>query len=233
MSYKFKFTVMKKKDFLWNLLATMMVGLFSVGFVSCGDDDDDLDEVSVSMSSVNFGESGGSQSIQVMSNTKWAVSGNPGWLTVSPMQGSNNGAFSLTANANTDKNSRNCVLYINAGSASAMITVNQSGKVPETKVTITNNSTYTLYRFRVVFLNSRLEQLTDRDFGTLDPGTTITADIPTSAIEFYMATYNNNNWFFSPNYDVSYTHLSLSTAEIGNWSANSSADRYPKASSAN
>ena len=223
---------MKKKDFLWSLLATMMVGLLSVGFVSCGDDDDP-DEVSVSMPSVNFGESGGSQSIQVMSNTKWTVSGNPGWLTVSPMQGSNNGAFSLTATANTDKDSRNCVLYINAGSASAMVSVNQSGKVPETKVTITNSSTYTLYRFRVVFMNSRLEELTDRDFGTLDPGTTITADIPTSATEFYMATYSNYKWYFSPNYDISYTSLSLTTAEIGNWSANSSANRYPKASSTN
>lgn len=224
---------MKKKNFLWIMLTTMMVGLLSVGITSCSKDDPDPDSVSVSMPSVNFGENGGSQSIQVISNTKWTVSGNPGWLTVSPMQGSNNGVFSLTATANTDKNSRNCVLYINAGSASAMVSVNQSGKVPETKVTITNSSTYTLNRFRVVFMNSRLEELTDRDFGTLDPGTTITADIPTSASEFYMATYLNNKWFFSPNYDVAYTNLSLTTAEIGNWSANSSANRYPKASSAN
>lgn len=222
---------MKKKNFLWSMLATMMVGLLSVGFVSC--DDPDPDMVSVSMPSVNFSESGGSEIIQVTSNTTWTVSGNPGWLTVSPMRGSNNGAFSLTVTANTDKNNRNCVLYINAGSASAMVSVNQSGKVPETKVTITNSSTYSLYRFRVVFVNSRLEQLTDRDFGTLDPGTTITADIPTSATEFYMATYLNSKWFFSPNYDVTYTNLNLTTAEIGNWSANSSANRYPTASSAN
>ena len=224
---------MKKKNYLWSLLTTMMVGLLSVGFTSCSKDDPDPDSVSISMSSVNFGESGGSQSIQVTSNTNWTVSGNPSWLAVSPMQGSNNGAFSLTATANTDKNNRNCVLYINAGSASAMVSVNQSGKVPETKVTITNSSTYTLYRFRVVFVNSRFEELTDRDFGTLDPGTTITADIPTSATEFYMATYLNSKWFFSPNYDITYTNLSLTTAEIGNWSANSSANRYPKASSAN
>ena len=210
----------------------MMVSLQSVGLSSCSSSNDP-DAVSVSMPSVNFGDSGGSQSIQVVSNTNWTVSGIPGWLTVSPMQGSNNGVFSLTATANTDKNSRNCVLYINAGSASTMVSVNQSGKVPETKVTITNSSTYTLYRFRVVFMNSRLEELTDRDFGTLDPGTTITADIPTSASEFYMATYLNSKWFFSPNYDVTYTNLSLSTAEIGNWSAHSSANRYPKASSAN
>ena len=208
----------------------LFVGL-SLTLTACGGDDPD--EVSVSMSSVNFSESGGSQSIQVLSNTKWTVSGNPGWLTIAPMQGSSNGAFSITANANSEKNSRSCVLYINAGSASAMVNVYQSGKVPETKVTITNNSTYTLYRFRVVFVNGKYEELTDRDFGTLDPGTSITADIPTSATEYYMATYLNSKWFFSPNYEVSYTNLSLSSSEIGNWSTNSSANRYPKASSAN
>ena len=207
------------------------VGL-SLTLSSCGGDDDP-DEVSVSMPSVNFGENGGSQSIMVTSNTKWTVSGNPGWLTVAPMQGTNNGAFTISANANSEKESRNCILYINAGSASTVVSVSQSGKVPETRVTITNNSTYTLYRFRVVFINSRFEELTDRDFGTLDPGTTITADIPTAATEFYMATYLNSKWFFSPNYDVTYTRLNLSTAEIGNWSTNASANRYPKAASAN
>ena len=106
----------------------LIVG-FSLTLVSCGPDDEP-DEVSVSMPSVNFGESGGSQSVQVMSNTKWTVSGNPGWLTVAPMQGSNNGAFTISANANSEKESRNCILYINAGSASAVVSVSQSGKVP-------------------------------------------------------------------------------------------------------
>lgn len=212
----------------------IMAAAMSVGLSSCVDDDEDeKDEVTVNLRSVNFTDDGGSQSIQVTSNTKWTISGNPSWLTVAPVQGSNNGAFTLTASANTDKSSRNCVIYINAGSASDYITVNQSGKVPETKITITNNSTYTLYRFRVIFINSRLETLTDRDFGTLDPGTTITADIPTSATEFYMAEYFNNRWYFSPNYDVTYTNLSLTTAEVGNWSANSSANSYSNVSSAN
>lgn len=222
---------MNFKNYLRLIGIAIFVGL-SLTLTACGSDDEDSDEVSVSMSSVNFSESGGSQSIQVISNTKWTISGNPGWLTISPMQGSNNGAFSITANTNTEKSSRNCVLYINAGSVSAMVSVNQSGKVQENKITITNNSTFSLYRFRVVFVNNKNEELTDRDFGTLDPGTTITADIPTAAAEFYMTTYNQM-WFFSPNYDISYTYLSLSTAEIGNWSANSSANRYPKASSAN
>lgn len=221
---------MKKKDFLWSILSILFVGMLSVCFTSCSSEDD---EVSVSMPSVSFGENGGSQVIQVMSNTKWTVSGNPSWLTIAPIQGSKNGSFSISADKNSDKNNRSCVLYINAGNASAMVSVNQSAHVPETRVTITNNSTYTLYRFRVVFLNSRNEELTDRDYGTFDPGMVVIADIPTSATQFYMATYLNNKWFFSPNYDTTFTNLSLSTGEIGNWSTNASASRYPKASSAN
>lgn len=206
------------------MLATLMLALLTVSFVSCKDDE--ADEVAVSQPSVNFSDNGGSQTIQVLSNTKWTVSGAPYWLTVAPSQGSGNGMMTLSATANTDKQARNCTLYVQAGDAYTMVTVNQSGVVAPTQISITNGSTYTLERFRVIFLNTRLEQLTDRDFGTLAPGTTIHADIPTSATEFYMATYNTM-WFFSPNYDVTYTSLTLTTAEIGNWSANSSASRYP------
>lgn len=102
----------------------------------------------------------------------------------------------------------------------------------EPKVTITNNSTYTLSRFRVIFLNSRLEELTDKEYGTFEPGSTVEAVIPTSAEEFYMATNINSKWFFSPNYKISYNKLNLSTGEIGKWSSNSSSSRYPKAASA-
>ena len=221
---------MKKKEFLWSLLAMLMVATLSVGLTSCGDDDDP-DNVSVSMPSVNFGESGGSQSIQVTSNTKWTVSGNPGWLTVSPMQGSNNGAFSLSATANTDKNSRNCVLFINAGSASTMVSVNQEGKTKATKVSITNSTINTLQRFTVHFLNSRLEELPDRDFGTLYPNSTVSADIPSGAAEYYMAFYEYSRWWFSPNYSIEDSEMVIT--DISKWTSYSSASRYPKASSAN
>ena len=41
MFNNFKITVMKKKDFLWSLLAFVMAATLSVGFSSCGGDDDD------------------------------------------------------------------------------------------------------------------------------------------------------------------------------------------------
>ena len=118
---------MKKNSIFWSLLTMIMVGMMSVGFVSCGDDDNgsDPDKVSVNMPSISIGQSGGVQVVSITSNTNWTVSGMPSWLTVSPMQGSGNGTIMLTAQANTERSSRSCVLNINAGSASTVITVSQ------------------------------------------------------------------------------------------------------------
>ena len=115
------------KKFLWSAMAIMMVSALSIGFTSCGDDDDP-DEVSVGSPMVNLERLGGTQSIQILSNTNWTVSGAQSWLMVSPMSGSKNGTITITANENTERSSRSCTLFISAGSASATITVNQQGK---------------------------------------------------------------------------------------------------------
>ncbi len=117
---------MKVKKFLWGALAMMMVTALSVGVTSCGDDKED-DEVAVAMPMVSLLNTGGSQSIGIMSNTSWTVSGAPSWLQVMPMQGSGNGTISISANENTEENSRSCTLYVQAGKASATIQVTQSG----------------------------------------------------------------------------------------------------------
>lgn len=133
---------MIKKYFL-NMLAAMTVTMLGVGFTSCSGDDAE-DEVAVSMPSVNLSESGGSQSIQVLSNTKWVVSGAPGWLTVSPMQGSGDGIINVNASANTDNNSRTCTLSVNAGDATTTINVYQPGKTkadPATEVSASYTGT--------------------------------------------------------------------------------------------
>ena len=126
MSNNLKITVMKKKDFLWSLLAIVMAATMSLGLSSCGSDDDD-DEVSVAMTQVSMDKSGGTQVIPVTSNTKWTAMSSASWLTVAPMQGSGNGSLMLTAQANTDTQSRSTVVTITAGDASAMIWVNQDG----------------------------------------------------------------------------------------------------------
>ena len=120
---------MKKKNFLWSMLAIVMAATLSIGLSSCKKDDPDPDMVSVSLPSVNFQESGGTQSVPITSNTNWTVSGNPSWLTVAPISGSGNGSVMLTAQANTES-SRSCVLYVQAGTASAVISVTQENNGP-------------------------------------------------------------------------------------------------------
>ena len=100
-------------------------------------------------------------------------------------------------------------------------------------VTITNNSTNDLYRFTVHFVNAYGEELTAPDYGTLYAGSSVSAEIPTGAEKYYMATYLYGTWYFSPDYAISYKSLTLSSAEVGRWRANSSASRYPMASSEN
>ena len=96
--------------------------------------------------------------------------------------------------------------------------------VPEppspTQVSVKNNGTYTLSRFRIIFLNSSREKLSEKDCATLAPGDIASAKIPTAANEYYMATYLASTWFFSPYYSITYTSLSLSDAEIGEWKTN-------------
>lgn len=116
---------MKSNSFLWSILTIMMVGLLSVSLISCGDDDDP-DSVSVNMPSVSLSASGGMQAVSVTSNTKWTATSNASWLTVSPMQGSGNGSLILTAQANTERSDRSCMVQIIAGSASTVIMVTQT-----------------------------------------------------------------------------------------------------------
>ncbi len=113
------------KKILWSALAIMMVSALSIGFTSCGDDDDP-DEVSVGTSMANFVKDGGSQVVNIMSNTNWTVSGAQSWVQVSPMTGSHNGMISINVGKNTGA-FRSCTLIIQAGSASASISISQEG----------------------------------------------------------------------------------------------------------
>ena len=213
---------MKKSNFLLNVLPIILAAMLSINLTSCREDD----RVSTGNPSVSFSGNGGSQSVSISSNTSWTISGMPGWLSVSPTQGTKDGNIIIVANENTSSTSRNCTLSIVAGTASTSIFVTQDpGSVnppSSNQVIVTNNSTYVLYRFRIVFLNSRNETLSDIDCGTLSPGKSASADIPTAAKEYYMATLLSSTWFFSPNYDIQYKVLSLSTDEIGRWKSNSS-----------
>ena len=116
-------TKVMKKNYLWSMLAMMMVSLLSVSFVSCGGGDDPADEVTASPNSIIFEKSGGSRQVQITSNTSWTISGAPSWLTVSPMSGKGNATISISASSSCE--SRNAFLSIQAGKASTGISITQ------------------------------------------------------------------------------------------------------------
>lgn len=88
--------------------------------------------ITVSVSSVEFDPEGGSQTIQVTSNSGWNVSGNQSWLTVNPSfgnvttSGSEAKTVTLSVGENTTKDARSCTLTFttsdNKGSASVTVT---------------------------------------------------------------------------------------------------------------
>ena len=94
--------------------------------------------ISISIGSVEFEAEGGSQTIQVTSNSGWNVSGNAGWLTVNPSSatvptsGSESKSVSLTASENTSKDSRSCTLTFSTtdGKSSTTISITQKKPVP-------------------------------------------------------------------------------------------------------
>ena len=87
-------------------------------------------------------------------------------------------------------------------------------------ISIVNQSTETLERFTVTFLNERMEILTQRDYGTFLPGDNISAEIPTGAAEYYMGTYLYGMWFFSPNYSISIRTNNLTQSVVDQWTTN-------------
>lgn len=88
------------------------------------------------------------------------------------------------------------------------------------KLTITNNSTYTLSNFIVNFTNDSHEIITKEQKGTLKPKDKVTVDIPIGATLYYMGTTSNGKYFWSPDYSTTVKSQVLTDQIVGNWSTN-------------
>lgn len=94
--------------------------------------------LTVSDGSVEFDPEGGSQTIQVTSNSGWNVSGSQSWLTVSPSSGnaptsgSEAKTVTLSVGENTTKDARSCTLTFTTSDnkSSASVTVTQKKPNP-------------------------------------------------------------------------------------------------------
>ena len=118
---------MKKKDFLWSLLAIVMAATLSVGLSSCKDDDPEL---SVNKTSISLQANGdGDKDITVTaSHTDWNASVTDGsaWLRVNK----NGQLATVSVDANTTTQTRTGRFTITAtadASLSYVITVSQAG----------------------------------------------------------------------------------------------------------
>ena len=83
--------------------------------------------LNVSPTSLSYIAAGGTQNINVSSNTSWTVSGRPTWLALSAVSGTNNGSISATASPNTSTSARTATLTFSAaGVASRTVSITQA-----------------------------------------------------------------------------------------------------------
>ena len=126
----------------------MLVGLLVVGFVSCGDDDDDLPplptpKLSVSNNELKFGIDGGQKSFMIESNVEWKVSTDKDWITISPQKGQGDKQITVEVdkNANFGEDRIGKVLVrTTEGSLSEEIKIKQTSQTAELDVDKTSLS---------------------------------------------------------------------------------------------
>ncbi|TAF72171.1 MAG: hypothetical protein EAZ53_16890, partial [Bacteroidetes bacterium] len=83
--------------------------------------------VSVGSGTASFTSAGGTQFINITSNSTWNATGIPTWMTALPISGNGNGVITLTSpvNNNTAANTGN--ITITSGLVTAFVSANQSG----------------------------------------------------------------------------------------------------------
>jgi endo-1,4-beta-xylanase len=83
--------------------------------------------LSVAPAAISLGAAAASSAVAITSNVSWNATDNATWLTVSPMAGTNNGSFTLSAAANPGAASRSGTVTVSGGSLMRTVTVTQSG----------------------------------------------------------------------------------------------------------
>lgn len=121
---------------------------------NCGGDGDLL---TVSPSTLNFGQGGGSAGVSVTSNIDWSVNAADSWLTVSPASGSNNGSFSVTAGVNSGSQ-RTGTVTLTGGDITRTVTVTQAAAVTggscDYKVTYETHEYHNKWNAQLTITNS-------------------------------------------------------------------------------
>ena len=88
------------------------------------------DSLEISVSSLDFSYFGEEKTFTIESNTKWTVSSNETWLTVSSASGANNSTVTVTTAANSSTNNRTGTITVSGGAITRTISVTQA-EAPE------------------------------------------------------------------------------------------------------
>lgn len=101
----------KLKLSLWLLAATLLP--------SCsGSEEPDVpvgSTLSLNVTTLEFGQEGGSQTVAVTSNAEWTVSTSAEWISVSPSEGSGNGTIVVTVAPNNERQERWNIVTVQNG----------------------------------------------------------------------------------------------------------------------
>ena len=104
----------------------VFTSLFSCG--SKGSDEEEILE-NLSLSSVSeFSANNNSQSVSVTANMYWFTTNTNNWITISPINGTNNGTIKISVDANPNETKRTGTITVKGGSISKEITITQAAK---------------------------------------------------------------------------------------------------------
>jgi len=91
--------------------------------------------ITLSPTSLSFGSTGGTTSLNVTASVAWTLSGLPSWLSATPSTGSGNAALTFTCQANPSILARNATLTFTGSDGSTQtVSVVQSGAAPALSV---------------------------------------------------------------------------------------------------
>jgi len=87
-------------------------------------------ELTVSPTSLNFAINAGTQQVAVTSNVAWTVSVDVSWINILGNSGSGNSSFYVACLANTSENQRTATITVSGGGMTRTVSVTQAGVTP-------------------------------------------------------------------------------------------------------
>lgn len=96
------------------------IGALALMAFSCKPDAPEVSSLEVSAQEIVFDADGGSEALNITSNTSWTITGGKGWLEVSPSTGDGSKVVVLSVSENTALKERECNITVTTDDAQVM-----------------------------------------------------------------------------------------------------------------